>query len=132
MFALTCGAVSLKGINDAIRRLTSSSTRAPSYSRTRSLFHPSSLAYIVLVTPNTTAASEIVWTDDQSRTLPIVTTSRPPLTTLRRWNDVLRLELTKDMPAPGPFSQQTTNDKTRKIVTEWDLEAFGALPASLR
>ncbi|KAK4054546.1 hypothetical protein OIV83_001040 [Microbotryomycetes sp. JL201] len=121
-----------EGIDDAIKRLTSSSTEEPSFSRSQSLFPTSSKPLIVMLTPNTTHIPTLNWSDDLNRPLRIERTSRPPLQDLRRWNDILRLELTSSMTAMKPFSSTDSDEKQRRIVDEWNFETFLALPSSLR
>ncbi|KAM0791277.1 hypothetical protein ACM66B_005752 [Microbotryomycetes sp. NB124-2] len=121
-----------EGINDAVRRLTSSSTQEPSFSRSQSLFFASSKPLIVMMTPNTTHIPTLDWSDDFGRPLRIERTSRPSPTELRRWNDILRIELTSSMTAMKPFSSDESDKKQKLIVDEWDFETFLKLPNGLR
>ncbi|KAK4056649.1 hypothetical protein OIO90_002201 [Microbotryomycetes sp. JL221] len=121
-----------EGINDAVKRLTSSTIDEPSYSRSRSLFPTNSNPLIVMLTPNTSTIPTLDWQDEFGRPLTIESTSRPPFQELRRWNDILRIELTDSLPARNPFTTDEQDLKQTKITSEWDFKIFKTLPKSLQ
>ncbi|ORY89385.1 hypothetical protein BCR35DRAFT_300547 [Leucosporidium creatinivorum] len=119
---------SVEGVNEALSRLSKSTLTSPGYSRGHpTLFPPTSQPSIILLSPNRTLASTLSWISpstgsNYSLSLP----SSPPLAELKRWNQVLRIELTEELAAPVGSVDQS------RIVDEWELEVWNTLPRGLR
>ncbi|GAA5904087.1 hypothetical protein JCM5296_000330 [Sporobolomyces johnsonii] len=89
-----------EGASDAVRRLSHASIAAPSYSRSRpTIFPPTATPTLVALTGNASLFSDFA-ADQAALPFNVLRTSSPPYEDLRRWNDVLRLELTEDIAPP--------------------------------
>ncbi|CEQ39496.1 SPOSA6832_01040, partial [Sporobolomyces salmonicolor] len=89
-----------EGASDAVRRLSHASIAAPSYSRSRpTIFPPTARPTLVALTSNASLFSDFA-ADQAALPFDVLRTSSPPYEDLRRWNDVLRLELTEDIAPP--------------------------------
>lgn len=90
------------------------------------LFPKTASPSIVLLTANRTSAATLSWEDDSGRELKLQLTSPPPREELKRWNQVLRLELDDKLQMP------TSKVDASKAVEEYDQTVFNSLPLSLR
>ncbi|BGO91596.1 hypothetical protein NBRC10512_008043 [Rhodotorula toruloides] len=101
-----------EGVSDAVRRLTHSSMASPSYSRSRpTIFPPTATPTLVALTSNATLFS-LFTSDSSAVSYNVLRTSPPPYDELKRYNDILRLELTPDLAAP--------KGSANKLLREWD------------
>ncbi|GAA6038154.1 hypothetical protein JCM8097_005765 [Rhodosporidiobolus ruineniae] len=113
-----------EGAADAVRRLSHSSIANPSYSRTRPTLFPSTATpTLVALTSNSTLFSRFSALPD-GVAYNLLCTSPPPSNELLRWNDVLRIELTADIPPPvgeagkilDEFDQRTWNEELPRAL----------------
>ncbi|GAA5869756.1 hypothetical protein JCM3774_003840 [Rhodotorula dairenensis] len=105
-----------EGAADAVRRLTHSSLTAPGYSRSRpNIFPPTATPTLVALTNNETLFSVFTSMSTLSE-YNIVRTSPPPFDELRRFNEILRLEVTPDLQPP--------KGNANKLLREWDQKVW--------
>ncbi|GAA5886072.1 hypothetical protein JCM6882_004253 [Rhodosporidiobolus microsporus] len=114
-----------EGAADAVRRLSHSSIASPSYSRTRPTLFPSTATPTLVGLTSNTSLFNTFLSHPSGISYNTLRTSSPPTNELMRWNDVLRLELTEDIPPPV--------GEAAKILSEWDQGVWNAeLPRGLR
>lgn len=119
------------GIQDALRRLSSSTIASPSYSRLRPTIFPStSVPHIVLLTGDTSplvdfTTAYIPPTSSLPPKIRYSRTSQPSQSALSRWSDLLRLKLSPHLTPPITPDPST-------ILTSYSQPVFNSLPLPLR
>lgn len=127
-----------EGADDAVRRLTHASVKAPGYSRARpNLFRETVTPTLIALTSNETLFAQMT-ASPAAELYNVLRTSPPPFEELRPFNDVLRLDVgAYDAPksaAPSPgAAAAAAKGSINKLLREWDQQVWNQdVPRELR
>ncbi|BGP55564.1 hypothetical protein JCM8202v2_003169 [Rhodotorula sphaerocarpa] len=127
-----------EGADDAVRRLTHASVKAPGYSRARpNLFRETATPTLIALTSNETLFAQMT-ASPAAELYNVLRTSPPPFEELRPFNDVLRLDVgAYDAPksaAPSPgAAAAAAKGSINKLLREWDQQVWNQdVPRELR
>jgi hypothetical protein len=113
--------LSSPGANDAIGRLSKSSSASPGYSRSRTASFPSTAISSLVVMSAESIALPKILADPLAAPFKVSSTSSAPLEGLKQWTGTL-----------GLSSDGTVGKRSSEILTTFNQETFNQLPLSLR